>query len=124
MMSATPQYLFPPGPYDAALEKAFSEAESVRVQLHGAREAAAELEIRSEELSRLIASLISALPRERRALYADRASALQGQPIRQARSSATFENVTELFSSENRKREWTTPEVRQALTDRGTPSDS
>jgi hypothetical protein len=119
-MSAIPKYLFPPTPYEAALEKALSDAENVNTQLRDARESVTGLEIRAEELFRLISLLTAALPMERRSLYAERAGALR-RPTHQARGSATFENVVELFAKDER-REWSAPEVQQALIARGTPA--
>jgi hypothetical protein len=107
------QYAPSSEPYRAALDAALSELARIRENLQVARHGIAELEVHEENLSAVIEKLTEVLPPAERALYRQRVEI--GRPIkRSAHATPVYDNVVQLFGR-TKRREWTAPEVQEAL---------
>ena len=107
------QYAPSSEPYRAALDAALSELEKIRDSLQVARHGIAELEVHEENLSAVIEKLMEVLPPAERALYQQRAEI--GRPVKRSpHATPVYDNVVQLFGR-TKQREWTAPEVQEAL---------
>jgi hypothetical protein len=107
--------------YEVAIDRALAERESVEAATHASRDQTTALEVRSAELADAIAKLIDLLPADRRAAYRRRATFLESERA-DARGKPVYNNVVQLLSASQR-RDWTAPEVRAELSERGIQSE-
>jgi len=106
-----------PDPFEAALARALADRDAHGEELRQRRRQVLEAEERDKQLVTLARTLVKALPEDRQAVYLRRHPWLSDGPDPASRH-AVLVGIIQLFLSD-RSREWTPPEVEDALATQG-----